>query len=279
MIALRPSPALLSLLLLAPAPLAEARLPELNVQPWYGHFIGLQTRAYQFGLASTTKGSLGPIGRRGDPVPGPIQPTLTFVIEETTADGRVVARRVNEDSLKTEDAATTTLAEPVSFTGSTTGDATFAATVSLNRGVISIAAKMTDPGTLKGDPRLVVRIYFPSSYRYVTAAQRETREFQRRVKDDKLNIRYGDGSRLRQSTGDVAKLDDDQFNAKPISEVKVEMDAFQGKSFTFTATGESKFALWNSAEAAIHDGFSINWIAPPADKDPNGEAQLTIEIR
>lgn len=267
------------MVLLATAVPSEARLPALNVQPWYGHFIGLQTRAYHFGLMSTTKGSIKPIGRRGDPVSGPIQPTLTFIIEETLPDGKVVARQVREDSLKTEDAATTTLAEPVSFTGTTTGDAAFAATVELNRGVISIGARITDPGTLTGNPRLVIRVYFPSSYRYVSAAQRQERDFQRRVRGDKLDIRNADGSRLRQDTGEAVSLNQDKFNAKGITEVKVEMDAFQGKTLTFSATGESRLALWNSSDGVIHEGFSINWQAPDAEKDPEGAARLAIDVR
>lgn len=257
---------------------ARAELPTLDVKGWYGRFIGLETRTHHFGLTGDGKGTLAPIGKRGDPVSHPICPSITFLIEESLPDGRVIARQIQKESL-TSDSPAATAFEKISFTGKVTGDAAFAVDIEANRGVISLGGRLIDPGTLTVNPvKFIIRVTFPSAYRNVSVADRQEKAFLRRVQDDRLDLVFTDGKRFKQKTAELVDAKDPKLNGPGISEAKLQLDAFQGKAFEFTTSGASKMSLWTRAAQPLHEGFTINWESDP-EKDPEGSARLVIVVK
>jgi len=257
---------------------AHAQLPALDVKGWYGRFIGLETRTHHFGLTLDGKGTLAPIGKRGDPVSSQICPTITFLIEESLPDGRVVARQIRKESL-TSDSPATTAFEKISFTGKVTGDAAFAVDIEANRGVISLGGRLTDPGTLTNNPlKFIIRVTFPSAYRSVSVAARQEKAFLRRVQDDRLDLVFTDGKRFKQKAAELVDVKDPKLNGPGISDAKLQLDAFQGKLFEFTTSGASHMTLWSRAAQPLHEGFTINWESDP-EKDPDGNARLVMVVK
>jgi hypothetical protein len=60
--------------------------------------------------------------------------------------------------------------------------------------------------------------------------------------------------------------------------MKVEIGAYQGKALEFTASENSKIALWTRLEQPFNEGFSINWYPDPA-KDPETKARLNFTVK
>lgn len=254
---------------------AGARLPELDDAPWVGFFLAHEARRFEFGIDNQAKGRVIPQGRSGNRINALLHLPLSFVVEETMPDGRVVSRQVRTESLETEDPAATS-PESVSFRGQVTGEATFEVKVEIDRGVVLIGGRITDPGTLTRNPiRFTIRTGVPSAYRN---DDKTTRDFARKVSSDRLTMRMADGSRARQSTSVPVIAASEEINGEGISELIVDMEAYQDRSLQFAASEGSQLNLWNRAEGPLHDGFSINWYHDP-EKDPEGNARLRIDVR
>ncbi len=255
-----------------------AQLPSLDVRNWVGHFLALEFRDFQFALTTHGEGKIIPFGRTGKPVGRSIQPSVSFFIEETLPDGRVVARKIQPESLESASEAATAL-EAVTLLGEATGGARFEVYLEADRDVISIGGRVTDPGTLNPeDLRFTVRVSFPSAYRSYSKAKQEERTFQRRVKGDRLVLQWADGKRARHGTAEPVRLAEGALDGPGIAEMKLSVDAYQERVFVLAATEGSAIKLWNRGERPLHAGFSANWQPDPA-ADPEGKARLVFTVK
>ncbi len=73
---------------------------------------------------------------------------MNFEVHETKPDGKVVSKKIQWDSLSSEQEAAVDPKDPLTFTGKTTGDATFEVTVVPGPEAVSLTGRILDKGTL-----------------------------------------------------------------------------------------------------------------------------------
>jgi len=261
---------------LAPCP---AALPELNVTPWYGHFLAFSNKKFTFGLTSLAEGKLTPLGRSGKPLNYQLVLPLAFFVEEVEPNGRVVTKRILPTSLTTGDPAT---AKPgkVSFRGKVTGGASFEGHVEAEHGVVTVGGRILERGTLTKYPlRFGIQVTFPSIYRSVPQRdKREVKAFEALLKNDRISFVWSDGKRVNLTGLGKIAADSAAINGPGITELKVALSAYQGRIFEFGATPNSHIELWNRLEQAVHTGFVVKWYSDPSH-DPEGNARLRMEVQ
>ncbi len=261
---------------LAPCP---AALPELNVTPWFGHFLAFSNKKFTFGLTSLAEGKLTPLGRAGKPLNYQLLLPLAFFVEEVQPNGRVVTKKILPASLTTGDPAT---AKPgkVSFRGKVTGGASFEGHVEVDHGVVTVGGRILERGTLTKNPlRFGIQVSFPNAYRSVPQRdKREVKAFEALLKNDRVSLVWSDGKRVNLTGLGKIAPDSAAINGPGITELKVVLSAYQGKVFEFGATPNSRIDLWNRLEQAVHAGFVVKWYPDPA-RDPEGKARLRMEVQ
>ena len=75
---------------------SHADLPGLKKQPWLGYFLGMETkRKFRFGVTAKGQGVLSALKSDGQPVymNDPIQ--INFDVLETTSDGKIIRKKLN----------------------------------------------------------------------------------------------------------------------------------------------------------------------------------------
>ncbi len=255
---------------------ASAQLPSIEEKGWLGHFVGFENDDLRFGFTAMGAGIITPMGRSG-PAGKDRQVGLSFVVEEVMPDGKVVRKQLDSQSLKSEQAATK---EPKNlvFTGSVTGGATFEGSIHEDRGILAVGGRMIDPGTLKNPLRFGVRLDFGAPYRYVKAEDRESRVFERRIKDDEIRVVWTDGKRVKQAAAEPVDASSPALNGPGIARLEYEADAFQGKKFLFDASENSRIVLENRPETPLMDGFTATWYPDPAT-DLEAAARLRFQLK
>jgi hypothetical protein len=258
---------------------APAALPCLKEKPWFAYFLVLRDKKFNFGLSGTAEGMLTPMGKTGKPITQSLTLPLAFMVEEILPNGRSVSRKILADSLTTKDAAT---AKPgqVTFRGKVTGGASFEGHIEVEHGVVAVGGHLLDAGTLKANPlRFGIRITFPSAYRHKPQIDKQAaRLFEEMLKDDHFSILWTDDKHVRLTGNDALEAGSKKVNGPGIAGLRVEVSAYQGKSFEFKATKNSKMELWCRLRQPLHRGFSINWYPDPS-KDPEGKARLTFDVK
>lgn len=199
---------------------------------------------------------------------------VNIVMEEVQPGGKVTARKVRVDSLATDDEPGSEGAA-VKFTGQTTGEAKFEVTMSATKNEIALGIRLLEPGTLK-NPQPVIRVNLPNVYQSVSAAKKDERTFERRIKGDRLQVVALDGEKSKIPTGeplDASKLETSKGGLK---EVDVELDGFRGRELRFSGEGKGKIMLWNSSTQPLNKGFGVNWLP---DSDAAEDALLRIRVK
>jgi hypothetical protein len=266
---------------------ALADLPSLPDKPWQEYFLVTENRNFIFGLNNWAGGNLIPAGKGGKEISIQYHLPVTFFIEEVLPSGATVTKKIIPESLETKDKATLKPGK-ATFRGKVTGDASFEAHVEVDRGIVSVGGRLLNPGTLTKNPlRFGVRVTVPDVYRNAKkagkdgdkdAAKDAAKEFEKKVKDDRYSMVWSDGKRVRFDGTDKIEADPKNVNGPGITELKVEIGPYQGKSLEFSASENSKIALWTRLEQPFSSGFSINWYPDPA-KDPETKARLKFTVK
>jgi hypothetical protein len=259
---------------------AKADLPGLDDRTWVGYFQGLETKQFHFGLNTSGKALISPMGKKGDPIGSKLGITIDFTIQETLPDGTIVTKNVQPESLTSEQSASTEL-KAVTFRGKVTGDASFEATLNNDRGKISLGGKLLEPGTLKNPLRFAILVSFPNGYPYDlerAAGKKEEKAFADKIKSDRLQLKWTSGKSVKPSLAEATDAASQEINGPGISALSLEMSSYQGKKVEFFASDGSSFTLSNGAGKPLHEGFKATWLADPA-KDPQGGARLIFEVK
>jgi hypothetical protein len=266
---------------------AFADLPSLPEKPWLEYFLVSENRSFIFAFNNWAGGNLIPAGKGGKEISIQYHLPVTFVIEEVLPTGATVTKKILPESLETKDKATLKPGK-ISFRGKVTGDASFEGFVEVERGIISVGGRLLDPGTLTKNPlRFGVRVTVPDVYRNAKKPGKEgakdapkdaAKEFAKKIKDDRYSMVWTDGKRVKFDGTDKIEADPKNVNGPGIKDLKVEIAPYQGKSLEFSASENSKIALWTRLEQPFSDGFSINWYPDPA-KDPETKARLKFTVK
>lgn len=257
----------------------SAQLPSLNDQPWIGHFAGIEARRFDFGITSHGKMMLLTKDNRDKRATIFLAVQVELVIEEIYPDGRVSARTIKEETLTSADSPTDKFEKTV-IKGQVTGEAAFELHVEQNRGAISVGGRITDPGTLTKNPiRLALRVRFPTAYRNTPRTEKKDEKvFLKRIKDDRIDLKWTDGKRKRQPFDEEVDASSVEINGPGIASVAIQISAYRDRKFEIEASEHSVMSLFNGKPGQLHEGFTIRWL-PDAEKDPEGNARLTIVVK
>jgi len=244
----------------------------LQEKPWEGNFVGWQKRGFRFVIGCDGVGEIIPLTRRGDPIAKSKIIKVSFVIEETGADGKVAARQIRTDSLEASNEPTTKEGT-VKFHGTATGDAKFEVVASFEDGRVELGGRITDPGSLEGKLQFSIRSYFRSIY---SGSDLEDRAFQKKVRGDEIKLETVDGEDAKIEM--IERVDLGKICGKGLRMMKLEQDGYERRRFEFDASENSVIQLESSSGKPLISGFTITWRAD-AEKDPEGKARFGIEVK
>ena len=257
-----------------------AELPGLTEREWLGYFVGFQNKKFQFAITSQGKAAIKVLGKRGEPLAQKLTIPVEFLVEEIHPNGKANVRNLKPETLESAQPATHK-PQQIVIRGKVTGEASFEVFVSEDRGVISLGGHLLDPGTLTKNPlRFSIRVKFPDAYpsAKTTADKKEEKELKDKLKNDRLQLSWTDGTRVRQPIDKAVDASSKEINGPGIAAMQVEFSSYDEKKFDFTASPGSTMTLSNSKSGPLHEGFTATWMADPA-KDPAGKARLSFEVK
>ncbi len=258
----------------------SAELPGLEEKDWLGYFVGFQNKKFQFAITSQGKAAIKVIGKKGEPLAKKLTIPVEFLVEEIRPDGKASVRNLMPETLESAQPATLK-PQQIVIRGKVTGEASFEVFVNEDRGVISMGGRLLDPGTLTKNPlRFSIRLKFPDAYPSAKAAgdKKEEKELKKKLKNDRLQLSWTDGTRVRQPTDKAVDAGSKEINGPGIAAMQVEFSSYDEKKFEFTASPSSTMTLAGGPAAPLHQGFTLTWLADAA-KDPEGKARLSFEVK
>lgn len=258
----------------------SAELPGLEEKDWLGYFVGFQNKKFQFAITSQGKAAIKVIGKKGEPLAKKLTIPVEFLVEEIRPDGKASVKNLMPETLESAQPATLK-PQQIVIRGKVTGEASFEVFVNEDRGVISLGGRLLDPGTLTKNPlRFSIRLKFPDAYPSAKAAgdKKEEKELKKKLKNDRLQLSWTDGTRVRQPTDKAVDAGSKEINGPGIAAMQVEFSSYDEKKFEFTASPSSTMTLAGGPAAPLHQGFTLTWLADAA-KDPEGKARLSFEVK
>ncbi|MEI6176503.1 MAG: hypothetical protein WCS43_06395 [Verrucomicrobiota bacterium] len=255
----------------------SAQLPTVVTKPWQGYYTGFANRHFQFTVTSDGLITLAPIGDKGEPVAKKLAVPIDIAIQETAPDGKVTTKKIKLESLKSTDPVADNLVK-TTFTGKITGDASFEVTIEQQRNVISIGGCILDPGTLKKDQlRFAILVKFPNPYySAITTGKKEEKAFEKIVSKDRIDIKWADGKRKKFALDE--KVDAITKEGAGIVSAEIDISAYKGQKIMFVSSPNSSMTFSTDQVTPLYGGFTIVW-TPDANKDPDGKARLSFEVK
>ncbi len=261
---------------------STAELPMLEADSrWLGYFVGFENKRCSFGITTDGKTVLRPVGKGGKSVSQQLSIGIDYLVEEILPDGKIQIRNMVPKSLESEQQATENPQNLV-IHGKAASGVTFELRINQEKGVISMSGKVLDPGKLTNPLRFAIRLRLPNAYPSAKKSpdRRELKTFENKVKDDRLQLIWTGGKRLRQSTSEPVDLATTDLNGPGIESLQLEFSSWKEQRMQLTATTGSTMRVSSSKAGArpLNEGFWITWSADPV-KDPKSTAELQIEIR
>lgn len=263
---------LVSALLLALQLSASAQLPTLSEKPWLGHFVGYECREYRFGIKETGVMGLEVFSSKGAAMG--FDKTVIIAVEVVENNGTAkTIRRPLSDSFTTSDPASDE-PEKVTLKGKVGGNAEFELVIEFDKEQMKFGARITNPGTLK-NPTLQIRSRFQKVYHRTPEDKLEEM-----TEKDRIDIVTLDKKREKIKAFEPIDLASEKVSGKGLSNLRVEMKAYEGKRFEYAIEGPGRIVLGNPGDVAtapMH-GFSVIWQADAA-KDPEGKARFVMQVK
>ena len=254
---------------------AQAELPGLNEKPWLGYFVGIKDRKFQFGVTSKGEAILYPLKRDGSvqSLFNPIK--INYEILETMPDGKVVSKRVKEESLSSEQPATEDPKQPMKLTGKVTGDAAFELVITSERNGFSISGKITDNGTLTNPLRFAVSVAFDPHKNAVKETESAQEKFEKELKREEIKLTLT--NRDREKVEFLEKVNLAQKFPEGFTSAELDTEGYNGVEFALEAVGKSKIVFEDKGEQEVWKGIPFQWSVNP-DGDP-AQAKLIITAK
>lgn len=257
--------------LLAVSPLSAGELPLLNKQPWLGKYMGTDTREFRFYVKDSGEAQVLPTKEKEGFMSDRFAIRFVPLIEETTAEGKVVSKFAAKDGWESVTPATVD-PKKITYRGKVTGDATFEVNIELDGGKITAGGKLLEKGTL-ANPRFVLRVQVPNVYQY----EKDAKKLEEKSKKDKIDLVRTDGKKLKVEMTKPLDAETAEYSGPGVSEAKIEIAGY-GHRMDLATTPGGAFELWNKDTAALIEGFTLGWKHDPA-KDPEGKARLSFELK
>ncbi len=248
-----------------------AELPSLEEKPWYGYYAGYAGKRANIGLDTDGGAVIIPLKKDREPMTSNFFIPLIYQVVEVAPNGKEVVKKIDVDSL-TSTTAATAKPDKIVFTGKVEGDATFEGYFEVVRGVVMVGGRILEKGTLTNPLKLNVFIKFPQAYQ--NAQDKNTKEFKKKIEDDKLEVKLMDGKKFKLSPEDDFDPAAPQLVAG-VSQAQVEVSEFGGNVFTFTAAPNSKITVGGS-KGAFYTGLTIRWAGV---NDTDGRARMAIDVK
>jgi hypothetical protein len=255
-----------------------AQLDALDQEPWYSfHTVYSDNRS---AIGVTREGTIRilPATRREETIHPNLGLTISIVIEDKLANGREIRRTIRRESLK---ASTPPTAEPtkLTITGETSAAARFELNLEQSDDEVLVKARLTDRGKLVSpDARFFLLVTVPSLYPWNSSGEKESRNFERKVADDRVDLVRSDGKKVRVKGGKGIDLESADASGPGLAGISMEFAAHRGRKILLKAAEGSTLHGSNPANSPLHEGFELRWAPDPA-KDPEGKATLGIEVR
>ncbi|OYV07528.1 MAG: hypothetical protein CFE26_00540 [Verrucomicrobiales bacterium VVV1] len=252
-----------------------AQLPGLEKEPWTGYFAVYQQRTFHYMIDSKGEGTIAPLQRTGAPITKVLHLPVTVFIQEKMPDGKVVEHEGLAVSLKSTSEPTEKLTK-LTYTGKTKEETAFEVSVESQGDRLRYGGRITDKGKLTANPiRLCVQVKFPSAYR---PADRDEKEVIKQIRDDELKVTRSDGKRFRLVADKPLAEPPNEVADKDLGLVSVEIGAWRGMNFEFSAMPNSALRLTTPETEGLLRGFFVQWTPDPAT-DPKGESRFQIEMK
>ena len=264
---------LLPALLISCALPASAQLPTLPDKPWFGFFMGHETRDFRFGITEKGTMLLDCIDSKGTSLGSRKSVGISVEVVENLPDRKSV-KTIVPTSLTSPDKPSEEF-EKATFTGKVTGDAEFAVFVEMDGDVIKIGGRITNPGTIKNPLTLQINSRFQNLYYYTPDDKLEDA-----VEKDRVDFITLDKKRGKFGTFESIDLDSEKVSGKGLSNIRLEFKPIADKRFEYSLEGPGHLSMANprglsSSPAA---GFSVLWHADPV-KDPEGKGRMVLEVK
>jgi hypothetical protein len=259
---------------------ASAELPGLEEKEWLGYFVGFQNKKFQFAVTSQGKATIKVIGKKGEPLNKRLAIPVEFLVEEIRPDGKISVKKLKPETLESVQPATNK-PQQIVIHGKVAGEASFEISINEDHGVISLGGRLLDLGTLTKNPlRFSIQLSFPDAYPNdkATGDKKEEKELREKTKNDRLQLNWTDGTRVKPPTDKPVDAGSKAINGPGISAMQVEFSSYDEKKFEFTASESSSITLSGPQSAPLYEGFVLTWMADPA-KDPGGKARLSFEVK
>jgi hypothetical protein len=222
---------------------------------------------------------LVPLNKKGESLSPRLGVGVEFVVQETLPDGKVVTKVVKQETLESENPASSNWSS-ATFRGKVTGDAAFEVTIDDDRGKISMGGKLLDPGQLKNPLKFGIRVNFPNGYPHATdkpEGKKAEKAFAEKIKNDRLQLKRTDGKSVKLLLGETVDTSSKEISGPGVVALNFEVSSHQGKKVECIASEGSFFTLANTAGKPLSEGFTATWLVDPV-KDPAGRARLTLEV-
>lgn len=257
----------------------SAQLPTVEKQPWQGYYAAFANKHFQFTVTSDGQIKLTPIGDGGESVAQKMNIPIDITIQEISPDGKVTNKKIKLESLQPAESATNKLVK-AGFTGKVTGDASFEVVIEQQRNVISIGGRMLDPGTLKKNPlRFSIHVKFPDPYlNAIKTGKKEGKAFGKIIDKDRVDLKWADGKRKKAKLDENVEAIAKESNGAGITSAEIDISSYKGKKFEFACSPNALMNFSNDQPAALHEGFTLVW-TPDANKDPDGKARLSFQVK
>lgn len=257
------SPLVLAVLL-ACTPVVPAQLPSIDIKPWEKYFIVLKNRKFQFGITSEGDAMFYPLSKRGEIISETNPIIFKVEILESKADGKFTSKKIDPNSLKSDQLPALNPEKPITYSGSATGDASFEVTITPDKQGFSITGKITDKGKLTSPLSLAISMGLRPYTKDTTRTDAELKNFTQRIKRDKFEAIIDSGFKKSYDFSKSANYWSDMPNG--VESLSIKADGYDFTEFNVAVTGNSRITFEDKIQI-VADGVDFKWIIP-ADANP-----------
>jgi hypothetical protein len=258
------SPLVLAVIL-ACTPAVPAQLPSIDKKPWEKYFIVLKNRKFQFGITPDGEAMIHPLSKRGEIISTNNPIMFKVEILESKSDGKFISKKIDPNSLKSDQTASFNPENSFTYDGSVTGGATFEITITPDKQGFSISGKITDKGKLSNPLNVAISMGLRPYPKDATRTVGETKIFEQRVRRDKFEAIIKSGSRKSYNFVGGANFGSDMPTG--VESLSMKSEAHDFTEFQVAVTGEAKITFEDKNQL-VSDGVDFRWIIP-ADADPD----------
>lgn len=257
-------PPLVIAITLAVTSALPAQLPSIDKKPWENYFFALKQRKFQFGITTEGDAVFYPLTRRGEIISESNPIIFKVEILESKPDGKFTSKKIDPSSLKSDQTPALNPEEPVTYTGTVTGDAKFEITITPSKGGFAITGKITDKGKLTNPLNVAVKMGLRPYPKDTTRTDAEIKRFEQLVKRDKFEVNIANGKRKKFNFADGINLFLDLPDG--VESLTVKSAGHDFTEFHVAVGGDAKIVFEDKQEL-VADAIDFRWIIP-TDADP-----------